>query len=561
MSKKKKTLVDEALLDLENIQETLKNNTKEILRSTMKEEIEEIVAESMRLNEFDEEDVDDIDGVEDVEDVAGDLPVDDVPVDDVPAEEPIMDEPVMDEPEMGGDFDMVDMTNASDDDLISVFKKLSGEDEIEIVSDDEIKLNISEPGEYIIKTGSELPVDEPVMDAPVDDLAIDGPEMDAPVDDLAIDAPVDDLDVDDEITDIELDGEEDEFDEGVDESKIYEIAMNEDANPAAYDVGPDASLPTGDIEGQTASGEKEYADGDNLTGGFGEQEAKNGSGDAHAQHVMGANGKTDPADIGTVNKTNNPAEEEVNGSGYKADEVMKESKGSDEWLKKNPGKTMDDYKKTLKKAPKDMNKLEPEEKKTTIDDFDDKVGNKPKSDTDNADDEIEEGFGIGKGMSVGANRNESGPGSIGAPENPKAKNESVEKYNALLREAKKLKKENDNFKKVLGQFREKLTETVIYNQNLTHVTRLFTEHTTTKIEKENIIGRFDKEVSNVNESKKLFKSIKNELSTKKSITETVDKKLNSQTKMVDGSKMNESSIYADPSIEAIRNLMEQVEKR
>ncbi len=374
--------------------------------------------------------------------------------------------------------------------------------------------------------------------------------MDAPVDDLAIDGPVDDLDVDDEITDIELDGEEDEFDEGVDESKIYEIAMNEDANPAAYDVGPDASLPTGDIEGQTASGEKEYADGDNLTGGFGEQEAKNGSGDAHAQHVMGANGKTDPADIGTVDKTNKPAEEEVNGSGYDADEIMKEGKHTKPTVIDAKTATADE--KVAYKKAWDLWKNEQDSLSGKSDKASGNKGTKPSE--EDLDEQIDQN-------EPAANRVGGHPEIIAAGAKGKGHNESVEKYNALLREAKKLKKENDNFKKVLGQFREKLTETVIYNQNLTHVTRLFTEHTTTKIEKENIIGRFDKEVSNVNESKKLFKSIKNELSTKKSITETVDKKLNSQTKMVDGSKMNESSIYADPSIEAIRNLMEQVEKR
>jgi hypothetical protein len=53
----------------------------------------------------------------------------------------------MDSMELGGD-DM-DMTAASDDDVIAIYK-LSGEDEIEIVGDD-IHLNINEPGEYVVK--------------------------------------------------------------------------------------------------------------------------------------------------------------------------------------------------------------------------------------------------------------------------------------------------------------------------------------------------------------------------------------------------------------------------
>jgi hypothetical protein len=48
----------------------------------------------------------------------------------------------MDSMELGGD-DM-DMTAASDDDVIAIYKN-GGEDEIEIVGDD-IHLNINEPG-------------------------------------------------------------------------------------------------------------------------------------------------------------------------------------------------------------------------------------------------------------------------------------------------------------------------------------------------------------------------------------------------------------------------------
>ena len=82
MAEKKKSIIDEAVLDAKRIQETLNANTKEILRSIAKEEIDDLVKES--LNEFEEEDVEDlevntddaeidadaeapVDGVEDVE--------------------------------------------------------------------------------------------------------------------------------------------------------------------------------------------------------------------------------------------------------------------------------------------------------------------------------------------------------------------------------------------------------------------------------------------------------------------------------------------------------------
>ena len=43
----------------------------------------------------------------------------------------------------------------------------------------------------------------------------------------------------------------------------------------------------------------------------------------------------------------------------------------------------------------------------------------------------------------------------------------------------------------LKQFRQKLNEVAVFNSNLTYSVRLFTEHSTTKNEKVDIIKRFD----------------------------------------------------------------------
>ena len=47
----------------------------------------------------------------------------------------------------------MDMTTASDEEVISVYKKLTGDDEIQIVSNDagDIELTVNEPGEFVIK--------------------------------------------------------------------------------------------------------------------------------------------------------------------------------------------------------------------------------------------------------------------------------------------------------------------------------------------------------------------------------------------------------------------------
>ena len=58
--KKKNTIVDEALLDIKVIQEALQKNTKEILRSTMHEEIDQIVKEYVTNEQgYEEEEVED----------------------------------------------------------------------------------------------------------------------------------------------------------------------------------------------------------------------------------------------------------------------------------------------------------------------------------------------------------------------------------------------------------------------------------------------------------------------------------------------------------------------
>ena len=96
----------------------------------------------------------------------------------------------------------------------------------------------------------------------------------------------------------------------------------------------------------------------------------------------------------------------------------------------------------------------------------------------------------------------------------------------------------------------------LFNQNLAHVTKLFTEHSTTKKEKMKILGRFDN-VETIKESKSLYKNIEGELGSKTPINETIDNKVN---KTIDSSKsnLNEYSAYVDPSVSKIKDLMRRM---
>lgn len=129
---------------------------------------------------------------------------------------------------------------------------------------------------------------------------------------------------------------------------------------------------------------------------------------------------------------------------------------------------------------------------------------------------------------------------------------------ALNEEVKALKKQNSEYKKALVLFKEKLNEVAVFNANLAYATRLFTEHTTTKQEKLNILKRFDS-VSTMNESKNLFNTIKGELENKKPITESVVNKIASTPKTSSSQEiLSEAKAYENPQFKRMRDLMSKL---
>jgi hypothetical protein len=139
--------------------------------------------------------------------------------------------------------------------------------------------------------------------------------------------------------------------------------------------------------------------------------------------------------------------------------------------------------------------------------------------------------------------------------------ESENKYKALLTEAKELKGRNEEYKTALKTFRTMLAETVVYNSNLTYVTKLFMEHSTTKDEKQTILKRFDEEVSTLKESQRLYKTIVNELSSKAPIKESIDKTITKDVATGTSKQLNESTAYIDKETSRIMDLMRRVENR
>lgn len=427
----KKSILEEALLDINKIQEALNANTKEILRSVAKEEIDSVVKESLMDNKEEEYEEEDLDGGEETgfgaETGAGDeLGLDGgeetglgdtAGLDGIEGSEEVA--PEMG-PELGMDAgalggDEMDMTASTDDEVIAIYKRLSGEDEIEIVGD-EIHLNISEPGEYVVKMNDNAGA------GAGEDLGLDDTE------ELGLDGA-------DEFGSEEVAGDED----GVD----YEIEMGDEESEEGESEAPD-------FGGEESTDEPEE-------GGEEEEEELD-------------------ENIGNVNGHAGHQGQRRHGSshlGY--------------------GKSSVDGEKFVKEAQAAKKVL----------------------------------------------------------------TETRQKYNSLLTEARKIKVENEEFRLALKEFRGKLLETVVTNANLAYVVRLVSEHSTTKAEKENIIKRFD-EVSSLTESKKLYKSIINELETRKPIREAIENKVTKDVTTSSSKQLNESTAYVDPSTKRIIDLMKRV---
>ena len=131
---------------------------------------------------------------------------------------------------------------------------------------------------------------------------------------------------------------------------------------------------------------------------------------------------------------------------------------------------------------------------------------------------------------------------------------------ALKEEVETLRAKNDEYRKALNIFREKLNEVAVFNSNLAYATRLFTEHSTTKQEKINIMRRFDN-VETIKESKNLYTQIKGELDSKEStivkesIVENIDR-----TPSKGSTNLVENKTYENPQFLRMKDLMSKLNK-
>jgi len=525
----KKSLVEEALLQMKNLEQVVAENAKGILASTMKEEISELVKESLKNEtekeskevEMDEQSEDDLD-------MDIDMDSDDENMDDVEMDIDMDSDDDESEDEFDMDFDMdsddtlpIDLTNASDDEILKVFKSMSDEDGIIVKQDgNHITLNDEdEDVEYIIQTESYM--DEEMYEEEMDEEEMDEEELSN--DDL--ESMMADIfgkeQMDEEMYEEEMD--EEEMDE-----VVYEIEMEEDDD--MDDDSDDENMSEGKMTIKPVMGKLTKS---SLTNKAKKMETKEGS--MMSKPVVGKGVKT-----GSANKF-----EYKEGKKMEAKEASMTVKPKGVGMNLSPKK----FKYNEGEVEENYGSKKHEYRRKDVDGVEKKAGEKGGHYKDYEKGETKEAARtLGNGTRNYAQRK----GSL-----PKMK---VIPHQALAEEVERLREKNEEYRKALNIFREKLNEVAVFNSNLAYATRLFTEHTTTKQEKINILRRFD-DVESLKESKSLYSSIKNELNTttQNVVTESMEKIGKSPAS---GSSQNliESKTYENPQFLRMKDIMQKIQK-
>ena len=479
---KEKSLVEDALLQMRNLEEAVSQNAKGILASTMKQEIKELVKESIvSEQDDDDEEIDaevDMDMDSDEEEMDMDMDSDEDEMEmDIDSDEDEMEMDTDMGMDMGDDevIDLSDEDSISDEELLKVFMAMGEKDGI-IVKKDDDQIHLTDENkdsEYLIQMGE---------------------------------------------------SEEDEYDES------YEEEIDESDDEEIYDEMEDIlnkvfhESESVDVENEEVMYEIEMdsdEDEDEMEDPYGEDEIDFDVDLDEEEMDFDVHESMKPK-IGKGAKIGKPSK-----FSYKS------SKGG--------------FKETMKTGTKGvgMGKV-----KSTI-------FNKPVKK------ETKEGAMMGKEETKESSRT-LGKGSMfrkGGLPKPRAhskSNISIEEQRNI-NQVQILREKNEEYRKALNVFRDKLNEVAIFNSNLAYATRLFTEHSTSKQEKINILRRFDG-VETIKESKNLYKTIKDELSTKTkgSITESIETRIEKTPASGSASTLIESKTYENPQFLRMKDLMSKI---
>jgi hypothetical protein len=518
-----KNVVEDALFQIRNLEETLQENAKGILQSTMSEEIKQLVKESLKeqeeideptIEDEDEMEMDDISmgdedemGMEDEMDMEDEMGMDDE--DEMGMDDMSMD----DEDEMGMEDEMdmedaIDMTDASDEEVLKVFRAMGDEDGIVVKKEGDFVHLSDDDDDYLIQLGESYE------------------ENDLEEEEFGFEEDLEEGDYSEY-----HEGYNTEFDES--EEKIYEIVMDDDFEEVKFDM-----------EEEYDSLDEEDYDSLDEEGDYNNDDLESALMEAIKKSIKpkGVGIGRGPK-FGYDKKPNmsggfNEKKKEAFGKGTKA---MGTGKAKFEFKEGEYGMNKGDKSKTMKGK----------EDYTTKKGMTNSKGEKA----------------FGKEETKEASRtygNGSKDGSRGLRK-ARMNNRNFE-YNPFKisesrsnEEVQLLREKNEEYKQALDVFRTKLNEVAVFNSNLAYATRLFTEHSTTKQEKINILRRFDN-IESLKESKNLYKTIKGELSSNGSvgeqkINESIERTVNKTAETGSAVNLIESKTYENPQFLRMKDLM------
>ena len=610
----KENLVEKAMLEMKQIEELIAENAKGILASTMKEEINSLVKESLMSEQM----VPPVMGEPETEDeveTTGDE-MDEPEMSDM--EEPDMVDMEDDEEEeidVEDEEDVLDLTGASEEALLTVFKAMKDDDGIEVKkTGGDIHLKDSNADvEYLLKLKesikkrrlAESEVDEEYYDPLEDNYR---KRLDKAEEDFASKYYKDEYDIEDENEDETNDlddmddydpSEEFGFEEGDEfDETIFEIEMDEEDDEIN-------EMKTETNEGLSEKGVetvKKWCDD------MGCREAAQKLIDIVLRKMIGGLSTSDLPDTATLadgldeiegllmdeeyqmafEEAKNTANAMLEDEGFIMEEEDEEEDDMDEAYHldeededMDEAYDMDEEEDMDEESLHEMKKVKPKgvgmgspskfkfKPKPNQKGFDEKMKEGPKSKgTGKPKFEYKEGKNMdGKPKKVHKKKMETKEAAkvfgFGSKEGRGLRKGVTPNRNYVYEtQIVELKEKNEEYRKALNLFREKINEVAVFNSNLAYATRLFTEHSTTKKEKINILRRFD-DVQTLKESKSLYNLIKNELNenASKQITESVVPKINNTASTGSAVNLIESTTYENPQFLRMKDLMNKLTKK
>ena len=514
---KEKSLVEEAIIQMKNLEEAVAENAKGILASTMSQEIKELVKESLT-----EQDDEEIDTEVDMDDMDMDTDMDDTEMDDIDVDMDMDDDMDTDNIDMEDDEDTIDLTDVEDDEeILRVFQLMGPEDNIVVTKDDSGNISLKDEEnnkEYMIVGEGEEYFDEEEMYEGFDDS-----------DDMDFNFEDEDMDDDSEgIEDIisrvfDTDDEDSEMEEGFGGNK--------------HDFKRRKGHKIGDVDGHFKDFESEFDEEEIVYEiSFDEEEVDldmeddgmmeskmsvkpkgTGFGNPNKKNVY-SNKPNQEGGFKTVKKSVNP----TMGTG-KAKFEYKEGENSGSKFGNNKMVKKTETKEQTTKVANTTKKVEPKEASRTL----------------------------GSGSNFRR-------GGLPKPRAHSSFNTAI-KENTNTNELRVLREKNEEYRKALNVFRNKLNEVAVFNSNLAYATRLFTEHSTSKQEKINILRRFDG-VENIKESKNLYKVIKDELTGTSSqpMNESLERTIAKAPSTGSAINLIESKTYENPQFLRMKDLMSKL---